>query len=157
MLLPAIRICFALLFSVIIVLGSSAAGEKDGVTYEKDIKPILSQRCLPCHGSNSPTMDEFDKDEEGFKKKMKGPRMDTYANLIVFVNGKDAGALMRRLDDGKNTKEGKPGNMYQYLGTTDAERAANLARMKKWVGGWTLKRRSEMTGEDLRAIKALEK
>ena len=29
--------------------------------------------------------------------------MDTYANFMIFVNGKETGALMRRLDDGKNT------------------------------------------------------
>ena len=51
--------------------------------------------------------EEYGKDKEGFRKKMKGPRMDTYENLMIFVNGKDTGALMRRLDDGKNTKDGK--------------------------------------------------
>jgi len=48
--------------------------------------------------------------------------MDTYKNLMVFVNGKDTGALMRRLDDGKNIKESQPGNMYKWLGSTDEER-----------------------------------
>ena len=83
--------------------------------------------------------------------------MDTYENLMIFVNGKDAGALMRRLDDGKNTKEGKPGNMHKHLGKIDSERAANLEMIKKWIGGWTLRRRSEMTEDDLRAIKAQAK
>jgi hypothetical protein len=76
---------------------------------------------------------------------------------MVFVNGKDTGALMRRLDDGKNTKEGKPGNMYTGLGKTDEERAKNLETVKKWVGGWTLKRKAEITEEELKAIKAIEK
>ena len=49
--------------------------------------------------------------------------MDTYEDLMIFVNGKDAGALMRRLDDGKNTKDEKPGDMYKTLGGTDTERA----------------------------------
>ncbi len=147
--------CLSLFFSMAIT-GYAVAGE--GImTYEKDVKPIFSQGCLSCHGSDAPTIDEFNKDKEGFKKKMKGPRMDTYANLVVFVNGKDAGALMRRLDDGKNTKDGKPGNMYNNLGKTDSEKAASLERIKKWVGGWTLKRRSEMTEDDLKAIKAPER
>jgi hypothetical protein len=64
---------------------------------------------------------------------------------------------MRRLDDGKNTKDGKPGNMYLYLGGTDQERAANLSVFKHWVGGWTLKRKADITEEERKAIKALEK
>ena len=127
------------------------------VTYEKDIKGIIAKQCLSCHGSDAPAMEEFKKDEAGFKKKMKGPRLDTYANLMVVVKGSDAGALMRRLDDGKNTKDGKLGNMHSYLGTTDAERSANLETFKKWVGSWTLKRKKELSKEELEAIKAPEK
>ena len=131
------------------------AGED--VTYEKDIKGIIAKQCLVCHGSDSPTMEEFKKDEAGNKKKMKGPRFDTYANLMVVVKGSDAGALMRRLDDGKNTKDGKPGNMHAHLGSTDAERSANLDTFKKWVGSWSLKRKKELSNEELEAIKAPEK
>jgi hypothetical protein len=127
------------------------------VTYEKDIKGIIAKRCIFCHGPNSPTMEEFDRDKEGYKKKMKGPRLDSYGNLMVVVKGSDAGALMRRLDDGKNTKDGKPGNMYARLGSTDAERSANLETFKKWVGNWTLKRKKELGKEGLEAIKAPEK
>jgi hypothetical protein len=131
------------------------AGE--AVTYEKDIKGIIAKRCIFCHGPMSPTMEEFDRDKEGYKKKMKGPRFDTYGNLMVVVKGSDAGALMRRLDDGKNTKDGKPGNMHANLGGTDAERSANLETFKKWVGNWTLKRKKELGKEELEGIKALEK
>ncbi len=127
------------------------------VTYEKDIKTIIANRCIACHGPQSPTMEEFDKDKEGYAKKMKGPRYDSYKNLIVVVKGSDAGALMRRLDDGKNTKDGKAGNMYAYLGSTDAERKANLETFRKWVGNWTLKRKKELSKEELEAIKAPEK
>jgi len=127
------------------------------VTYEKDIKGIIAKQCISCHGADSPAMEEFKRDEAGYKKKMKGPRYDTYGNLIVVVKGSDAGALMRRLDDGKNTKDGKPGNMHAYLGNTDAERSANLETFRKWVGSWTLKRKKELSKEELGAIKALEK
>lgn len=131
------------------------AGE--AVTYEKDIKGIVARRCLSCHGSDSPSMEEFKRDQEGYKKKMKGPRADTYVDLMVMVKGSDAGALMRRLDDGKSTKDGKPGNMHAYLGSSDAERAANLEIFKKWVGNWSLKRKKELGREELEAIKAPEK
>ncbi len=142
-------------FVVIMIAVPVFAGE--AVTYEKDIKGIIAKRCLFCHGTKSPTMEEFDRDKEGYKKRMKGPRLDTYENLMVLVKGSDAGALMRRLDDGKNTKDGKPGNMYTRLGKTDAERAANLEIFKKWVGNWTLKRRKDLSKKELEGIKALEK
>jgi hypothetical protein len=69
--------------------------------------------------------------------------MDTYERFIAFIAWPDTGALMRRLDDGKNPLAGgKPGNMNQYLGATDTERATNLKLVKAWVGegGWNLNR-----------------
>jgi mono/diheme cytochrome c family protein len=135
--------------------GVSAA--EQSVTYENTIRKIVADRCLGCHGANSPSLAEFNKDKKGWAQKFKGPRMDSYANLVVFVNGSDAGAVMRRLDDGKNTKDGKPGNMYNYLGSTDAERAQRLEQFRKWVGNWTLKRRKELTTSELAAIKVPEK
>ena len=41
---------------------------------------------------------------------------------------------MRRLDDGKSAADGKPGNMYRYLGETEEERQKNLQLYKEWVG-----------------------
>ncbi|MDH3414137.1 MAG: cytochrome C, partial [Gammaproteobacteria bacterium] len=63
-------------------------------------------------------------------------------DLIYFIGWPDTGAIMRRLDDGTNTKDGKAGNMYQYLGSTDAERKRNFALFKSWVGddAWRLNR-----------------
>lgn len=46
---------------------------------------------------------------------------------------------MRRLDDGKGSGSGKPGNMYQYLGETEEERQINLNVFKSWIGNWSLK------------------
>ena len=148
-----------LVMLVVLLFGGHylSAQEKGNITYEKDIQPLLSKNCLSCHGSDSPTITEFKKDTKGFIKKNKGPRMDTYENLMIFIKGSDTGALMRRLDDGKNTKDGKPGNMYKYLGDSGEERSANLSVIKKWVGGWTLKRRAEITEEELKAIEAPEK
>lgn len=136
------------------VTGSAAA---QSVTYENSVKKILADRCMGCHGAGAPTLAEFGKDKEGWQKKMKGPRFDNYANLMILVNGSDAGAFMRRLDDGKNTKDGKPGNMYVWLGSSDAERAQRLGVMKNWVGNWSLKRRKDLTEGELRSITAAEK
>jgi len=146
-----------LVFLVVFVSVSAFAAGDDAVTYEKEIKKIMSEQCLSCHGNDAPTMTEFKKNEDMYKKAMKGPRADTYAHLMVMVNGSDTGALMRRLDDGKNTTSGKPGNMYDYLGKNDGEKAKNLGTIKKWIGGWTLKRNKDITEEERKAIRALEK
>ena len=53
---------------------------------------------------------------------------------FFFLGWPDTGAIMRRLDDGKNTSDGKPGNMYTYLGDGDEERRKNLDLFKQWVG-----------------------
>jgi hypothetical protein len=95
-----------------------------------------------CHDSSAPYYGLFKEYKNKYMAMMKGPRMDTYADLIFFVGWPDSGALMRRLDDGSNIKDGKPGNMYQYLGSSDRERKKNLFRFKAWVGegGWNLNR-----------------
>ena len=112
------------------------------VTYRKDIRPLWLEKCSGCHGSGSPYLGEFLENEKNFTQQMKGPRMDTYADLIFFIGWPDTGAIMRRLDDGKSVKTGKPGNMYQYLGATEEERQKSLNTFKNWVGtdAWTLKR-----------------
>lgn len=111
------------------------------VSYRKDIYPLWKTKCMMCHGAQSPYLGDFEEDKEKYMQMMRGPRMDTYADLIFYVGWPDTGAVMRRLDDGANTKDGKPGNMYQYLGTTEEERQKNLKLFKAWIGedAWTLK------------------
>lgn len=133
---------------------STLPGTATKATYDSTIRQIVDARCLSCHGKDAPSMEEFKKDQDGYKAKSLGPRMDTYENLMVMVNGSDTGAIMRRLDDGANTKDNKPGNMHRYLGNTDAERAANLALFKGWIGGWTLKRAKDITEEEKKGILA---
>lgn len=133
---------------------SSAPTATTKVTYENTIRQLVDKRCSECHGNDAPSMVDFKKDEEGYKAKKLGPRMDTYENLMVMVNGSDTGAVMRRLDDGANTKDGKPGNMYQKLGKDDAERAANLALFKRWMGSWNLKRAKDITDDERKLVLA---
>ncbi|MCZ7654684.1 MAG: hypothetical protein M5R42_11035 [Rhodocyclaceae bacterium] len=54
--------------------------------------------------------------------------------------------LMRRLDDGSNTQDGQPGNMYRHLGRKEA-RLENLKLFKKWIGedAWTTKKTADIT------------
>lgn len=125
-----------------ILMFSAAHALADDVTYRKDIRPLWEAKCSACHGAGSPYLGEFLENQDKYKKQVKGPRMDTYADLIFFVGWPDTGAVMRRLDDGKNSKDGKPGNMYAYLGGTDEERQRNFKLFKAWVGedAWTHKR-----------------
>lgn len=125
-----------------ILMFSATHALADDVTYRKDIRPLWEAKCSACHGAGSPYLGEFLENQDKYKKLVKGPRMDTYADLIFFVGWPDTGAVMRRLDDGKNSKDGKPGNMYAYLGGTDEERQRNFKLFKAWVGedAWTHKR-----------------
>ncbi len=134
---------FKLLTTVLVTNLFMGAAIAQDVSYRKDIAPLWQSKCVACHGAQSPERADFLLDEKGFAAKSKGPRMDTYERFIAFVAWPDTGALMRRLDDGKNPLAGgKPGNMNQYLGATDAERAANLKVVQAWVGegGWNLNR-----------------
>ena len=124
------------------------------VTYQKDIRSIVEARCSKCHGPQAPLVDEFKKDKEKFIKEKKGPRMDSYPLLLEFVKGKDAGAIMRRLDDGKSKEDKKPGNMYVFLGKDEEERQKNLKTFKDWVGSWNLKRRADLTEDESKTITA---
>lgn len=138
------------LFAAILVHPSAFAAE---TTWSRDVRPIVEKRCLGCHGADSPEHDEFMKDREGYIKKSVGMRMDTYSHLITYVGWPYTGALIRRLDDGTTREDRKPGNMYQHLGDTEQERAANLAIFRSWVGSWNVKRWKEISKDELNAIK----
>ena len=112
------------------------------VTYRNDVRPLIKAQCAECHGDESPSLADFLQDQEKYRKAKQGPRTSSYADLIQLIGWPDSGAFMRRLDDGSNDADKKPGNMYKYLGETDPERAKNLALLKTWVGegGWNLNR-----------------
>jgi hypothetical protein len=128
--------------SLFCLLGAASAGAQE-VSYRSTIAPLWQSKCVACHGAQSPERADFLLDEKGYAAKSQGPRMDSYERFIAFIAWPDTGALMRRLDDGSSAHAGgKPGNMYQYLGATEAERAANLKQVKAWVGvgAWNLNR-----------------
>lgn len=124
----------ATVLSAVLLTLASANVKSAEVTYRKDIRPLWVQKCAVCHGTDAPYLGDFEEDKKKFEALLKGPRMDTYADLIFFVGWPDTGAIMRRLDDGKNAGDGKPGNMYQNLGATEEERQTNLKLFKEWVG-----------------------
>lgn len=131
----------------------SSVSRAEEITYRKHIKSLFNEKCIVCHGKDSAPEYYAFKEEDKYLAKGQGMRMDTYSHLIFYTAWGDTGSLMRRLDDGKNTKDGKPGNMYQYLGSTEEERQQNLKLFKDWIGNWTLKRWPEITKEDMNGIK----
>ncbi len=143
---------------VLALAGQSTAAD---VSYRGQIRALIKAQCSECHGDKSPTLAEFELDKEKYKEDKTGPRFDSYADLVAVIVWPDAGALMRRLDDGSNTEDKKKGNMYKYLGESDAERASNLLMMKGWVGegAWKLNRWSQdrhvpgITKEELNKLK----
>jgi hypothetical protein len=133
--------------------GNGAGGGASTVNYREHIQPLLATRCGLCHGANAaPTIHAFDENPNAWLAQGKGMRMDTYSHLVAYIVWPDTGALMRRLDDGKNTSDGKAGNMYIYLGTTEQERQHNLQLMKNWVGNWNLKRWNEISKEEIDSL-----
>jgi hypothetical protein len=137
---------------------ASTAAFAEEITYRNDIRPLWEQKCMACHGETAPSLAEFDENKEKYKQLSQGPRMHDYANLIAFVGWPDTGALMRRLDDGANTEDRKPGNMYEKLGADEAERQKNLALFKAWVGegGWFLGKMKELDTSTLKKMKVAE-
>lgn len=138
--------------AVTLLLASSVWSEE--VIYRTHIKPVFDSKCLACHGVNSaPEYYAFKEEQAKWISMGQGMRMDTYSHLIFYTAWPDTGSLMRRLDDGKNTKDAKPGNMYKYLGRDEDERQKNLKLFKDWVGNWVLKRWADITKEDMNGIK----
>lgn len=114
----------------------------DEVTYRKHIRPLFEDQCASCHGADSPYLGDFAEKKDKYIAADIGPRMGTYADLVLFIGWPDTGAIMRRLDDGQSAQDGKPGNMYEHLGADKGEQQKNLNLFKAWVGegAWTLKR-----------------
>ena len=131
-----------IIIALFLLVGIPAASWAADVTYRKDIRPLWTQKCGACHGADAPYLGDFEEDKKKYEAAFKGPRMDTYADLIFYIGWPDTGAIMRRLDNGKNTRDAKPGNMYEYLGATAEEREKNLNLFKEWVGqdAWKLNR-----------------
>ena len=140
------RVCALVVFAMICMAFSVFAAD---VTYTGQIKGIFDAKCASCHGSGTLDYEEWKKNSKELKEKGIGMKMDTFRSLTAFVVWPNTGALMRRLDNGENTKDKKPGNMYQYLGDTEEEREKNLTIFKSWVPVWKLARIDGLTKEEI--------
>lgn len=144
------------LLSLLSLLAGAAACAQE-VTYTQHIRPLWEDKCERCHGAAAPTYERFVKfrDDPTVDFDGKGPRMDTYEGFLFFVNGPQAGALMRMLDDGSHTADGAAGSMYRHLGRA-SERKEKLQIFKQWVGegAWVVKKPGELSKEEVQRIKA---
>ncbi len=127
------------LISAAVMASFTATAQAQDLTWRQDIQPIIQKQCGACHGPNQPEYAEWIVLRE--KDKNLASRLDTYAHFTNYVVWPATGAMMRRLDDGKGAG-GKPGNMHRFLGGTDDERAANLQKIRTWLGdgAWNLNR-----------------
>lgn len=132
----------ARLLATLIPAAACLAASAADVTYRSHIADLVKKHCAECHGADAPSLQEFMLAQDKYREDKKGPRTATYGELVALAAWPETGALMRRLDDGANTPNRQPGNMYKHLGKTDEERKANLALVKAWVGegAWNLKR-----------------
>lgn len=143
----------------LISVGVASAGAQE-LTWRKDVQPVIAAQCAACHGDKQPRIAEWE--VQRLKDKQLAPRMDDYVSFMNHVVWPATGAVMRRLDDGKGPAGGKPGNMYEYLGSSEAERARNLQLIKAWLGdgAWNLNRWEKrgntpaVTKEQLDKVKA---
>ena len=129
------------MLAILALGGLSASVAAQDVTWRKDIQPLIKEQCGACHGASAPSYEDWNLDRKNFEAKKIGPRMDNYTDFMRHIVWPATGSLQRRLDDGKNA-DGKPGNMYAFLGGTDQDRAKNLATLKGWLGegAWNLNR-----------------
>jgi hypothetical protein len=126
--------------ALLVLAGFAASAAAQELTWRKDIGPMVAAKCGACHGANRPEYSDWMLLGDD-KRKTVAPRIDSYPMFMTYVVWPGTGAMMRRLDDGK-AAGGKPGNMYQYLGGSNEERAKNLQLVKTWLGdgAWNLNR-----------------
>jgi hypothetical protein len=73
----------ATFLSTILLCASVTALAAD-VSYRQDILPLWKAKCAACHGAQAPYLGDFLENEKKYRRELKGPRMDTYADLISF-------------------------------------------------------------------------
>lgn len=88
-----VSLFFAMLFACLsfVTAQENSAEQKKHVSFSKDVFPIIKQRCLPCHASDSENPSEFFM--ESFSDIMKGGK---HGKPIIPKNG-DGSILVEKI------------------------------------------------------------
>jgi len=112
------------LFFVVAAFPPGSAAETAPLNYDRDVRPILSDNCFPCHGQDS-------------KKRMAGLRLDSFEGATA-----DRGGGKVALSPGKPESS----EIYKRITNPDKSRrmppefsnhaltAAQIAILKRWIG-----------------------
>ena len=118
--------------------------------YQTHIKQLFDVKCLRCHGSTAPEYEQFNVEKDKWVKQGLGMKMDSYRQLANFVVWPNTGAVMRRLDDGKNMTRWKTRQHVSVLRRyreVEGEKSFTVQAVdKNWA--WT-KRLPELTKEEI--------
>jgi hypothetical protein len=93
-----VRICLA---NTVFGLGALTAWQASPLEYDRDVRPILSENCFPCHGQDG-------------KKRMAGLRLDSFEGATADRNGHAA------------LTPGKPGDSLLYQRITSDQPAKRM-------------------------------
>jgi Protein of unknown function (DUF1553)/Protein of unknown function (DUF1549)/Concanavalin A-like lectin/glucanases superfamily/Planctomycete cytochrome C len=120
---PFVPLTRVFLFSVVVALPPASAAETAMLNYDRDVRPILSENCFPCHGQDS-------------KKRMAGLRLDSFE-----------GATADRGGGRVALSPGKPGSSEIYKRITNPDKSrrmppafsnrtltpSQVAILKRWI------------------------
>ncbi len=121
MLRSVVSICVGLVLSVP-EISAVAAGAEKTLDYGRDVRPILSENCFPCHGQDS-------------KKRMVGLRLDTPEGATADRGGRsavvpgepEASLLYQRISADQPAKRMPPPFSNRTL------HADQIATLKRWI------------------------
>src|SRR4051812_24269471 len=109
--------------AIAVLAAGPLAADTARVEYDRDVRPILSENCFPCHGQDS-------------KKRMAGLRLDTFEGATADRNGHAAvtpgraetSAVYQRITAGNAAQKMPPAYSNRRL---TAEQVAIVGR---WIG-----------------------
>src|SRR5215471_4920645 len=107
---------FPLCISICAIVPAARAGDK--LDYNRDVRPILSENCFPCHGPDSAAR----------KAGLRLDRRDDAVNSEAFVPGKpDESALVERISSDDSSHLMPPPKTKKKLTATQKE------TLKRWI------------------------
>src|SRR5580658_1552141 len=117
--LQLVRMLFVCL---LLITGSAQAANQTPLVYDRDIRPILSEKCFLCHGQDS-------------KKRMAGLRLDSFESATADRGGHaalapgnlEASAMYQRITAEQPARRMPP--IYSNRTLT----ADQIATLKRWI------------------------